>query len=406
MDVSEADDASGIGPLRTDGPDAEPGRIEATGARLRHPLGSLPAGEDLEIVVTAGSIGLVGGRPPTALQLPVTALRHLSCRRRRGHLELRGLLGDAGFHLVVAESSLRGGSALDLAELLGLSLPQGRAGRDRRGLGLVLMGLGMVLIGAGVALIASLGASSSPSASPSSPAVASRHRAVQQAASKNLVVGDVPAGWVRDDPSTSPLANLIGSTPSSTPTPAEKQAYRRVVDEFQRCMGVRDAKDRIFGKAGVQPLGQAPSAIYGIGGADGGIIEVGGVTQRYATDAQVAADLKQIKQPSFPGCFAATMGRLLVGSDPSSQPTAPTVEAVSQPALLGAYATRATAQVQLDDGAGGTVPVQLGVTVLVRAPYEATLYTFSTPGAFPAATADAITSRLAARLADLRPSVA
>jgi hypothetical protein len=250
----------------------------------------------------------------------------------------------------------------------------------------------LVAIVVGVIVAALIGTSKSTPKSSSPNAQASA-----LAASKNLRQSDVPSSWGQDSPTTSPLSGLLGTGAATKQTAQEKKIYDEVVSEFQQCMGESSAKDRIFGAAGVLPEAQRASVPYGtVIGSN--LIEVGSVTQIYASTADVHADLVQMKSAKFSSCFAQTMGRfVVVGSDPTQVTATPPVVVETPRYALGAYVAGASATLQYPTTTG-TVPMEIGTSIVISGRYEQTIYTFASPGVFPAALRQQIESVLAARL--------
>jgi len=129
------------------------------------------------------------------------------------------------------------------------------------------------------------------------------------------------------------------------------------------------------------------------------VTEVGTVTQRYASPADVAADRRQISQARFPTCFAEAIGRLATANGDVIKATEdlPVVrQEFRQP--LGVLVTGANVTIPMA-GLAGTSTAQLGITVLLTGSYEQTLYTFAVPGSFPERLRQQVVGELSARLA-------
>lgn len=240
-------------------------------------------------------------------------------------------------------------------------------------------------------LLGSLATSSSSSSKhPLSP---SERRATE---TKNLVLADLPPGWQRDDPSLAPLGGFLSSGSSGKQSASEKHASNVVVGEFQSCMGLTNAQDRTFGAAGVKPAYEVAGSPLGFSSTDQEL-EVGSATQRYASNANVAADLVQLRSPKFPSCFAEALGRLVeIGADPSLATADLAVTNQQVPSSLGVYAAGSNVELKVE---GSSTPIEIGVTEIIHAPYEQTLFTYSAPGSFSPALRAQLVSILAGRLA-------
>ncbi len=379
----------------TDADADAPQRLSADRVTITSGHGPLSAGALLNLVVDAGGITLHGGEPVTAWQIPFSAMSMMAATTHGHDVEVAGWVSGEYLALGFPRQALEGGTPDDLEALVA-------AGTGRVALGAeispprsmriwLLAALGMVAVAIGVVVAVVLSSSS-----PSPVKATAQDKAL--AGSKNLVRSDVPSEWGTDDPTTAPLAGLLGSArTSSTPSAASKKAYKTVIAGFQSCMGETNATDRVFGAAGVTPLVQVPSAPFGRVTSTS-YIEAGSVTQRYASAKSVAADLAQMKSPKFPTCFAQAIGRLVMSSaDPTLATATVSVTPQTLPAPLGVVTAGANVFVQIPTAAT-TVDAEIGITMLVSGTYEQTLYTFSLPGEFPTELRSELVSLLAGRL--------
>jgi len=384
--------------------DSSTPRIFASRARLANPGGSLPAGVDLAVMIDTQSITLTGGEPASTWQIPYVALHGAKVNNIGEYLEVMGWV--AGTHLVltIPVVSLSGGGVADVISMVtpdaerdvSLHTATPRWSKRKKVGGLALLAVVVTALSAVTVGVWGNVKNTSTSTSSTQPQQ-------DQAASKNLQFHDVPAGWGKDSPATSPLSGLMGTGGTSKPTPEQTKTYNQVVANFQSCMGVSNAKDRMFGKAGVAPTVQVPSAPYGTVIA-GNLVEVGSVTQYYESPANVQADLAEIKNSKFASCFAQTMARFEITGADATQAGATIPVTVEKPRTeLGVYIAGATASLQFPS-TSGTVPIEIGTSILVSGHYEQTVYTFASPGTFPPATRTALQSLLAARLAGISKS--
>ncbi len=369
----------------------EEARIDlyARGVTLEGFRGPLPEGSSFELRLDAAAMTLSGGQPPVAWQVPATATQGLTARHVAERLEVAGWI--AGGYSVL--SIPLDGATSDAEEMLRCLEAFGAGvGSSRRSQRRWPWLLAVVLIAALVGGTVSLIAWSSSSSTTNQVTSAQRH----DTSTKNLVITDLPSGWQRDDPSTAPLAGFLSPGPSGKQSAREKHASDVVVSEFQSCMGLTNASDRTFGAAGVKPAYEAGGSPLGLFSANQEL-EVGSATQRYATNADVAADLVQLRSPKFPSCFAEALGRLVeIGADPSLATADLAVTTQQVPSSLGVYAAGSNVVLTV---AGSTTPIEIGVTEIIHAPYEQTLFTYSAPGTFSPALRAQLVSILAGRLA-------
>ena len=365
-------------------------RVTASGAQLVESAGPLAGGSSVVATFTDGTIALYGGEPAAAWQIPLAAITGLTLSSRRTATELAGWVAGSHLHLRFDATILVGGTIDDLAELLGVAQPSSLRSRPKahRRRWWVVTAIVVGLLAGGSAWLIVRSSHDSSAAS-----LASDRSA---AASVNLTGRQLPTGFSVDDPTTSPLAGLLGTAPATKPTAAERRDTRAIEDRYRSCLGISYAQDREFGGAGVTPPVEVPSLPYGRIGAAGDIEEVGSVTQRYASAADVAADRQQMALPRFPACFAAALARFVAGS--SSAPVAASAQHLTQP--FGAWATGGTAMVQIA-GTSGNVPVQIGVSILLAGRDEQYLYTFASGGRFPASLRDQLVAEQGPRLAGL-----
>ncbi len=185
----------------------------------------------------------------------------------------------------------------------------GSVRRRRRRAGVVAIALAVVVASMG-GLIASL-----LSGAPNTDVETLGARAV------NLSVADLPVGW--SSIATGYLSYLVpasGRVITSTPTtaPAVDVVTPVVAAQFQRCLGVSGATDRIFGAAGQSPDVQISSPIFHQ--ATPIETEVATTTQYYRSTGMVRRDVAEMSRPNFGSCFVAANATILL-SEYASQLT-------------------------------------------------------------------------------------
>ena len=115
----------------------------------------------------------------------------------------------------------------------------------------------------------------------------------------------------------------IGSTaletlfPPSTPATATTTTtagpvgtkFEKIIKAFDACMGVSDAKDRVYGKAGQVPLYQETSQFFTSRDFDG--IQLASTTQYYSTPVKVEKDTAEMSDKPFGNCFVESQALIL-----------------------------------------------------------------------------------------------
>lgn len=137
----------------------------------------------------------------------------------------------------------------------------------------------------------------------------------------NLSLKDLPSGWFVK--SASPIQLLftpVGKIESSSTTvPNTNPTWLKVTNLFQRCMGVSDAKDRVYGKAGELPNVQVSSKTYSSSSFGG--IDVESTTQYYRTTGMVRRDTSEMSKTNFGSCFVTSNVALFDGIGGTKSPT-------------------------------------------------------------------------------------
>ena len=142
----------------------------------------------------------------------------------------------------------------------------------------------------------------------------------------NVTLADLPAGWyASSNPILAYLVPPAGQVFVATPTttaPAANSVFDKAASVFQTCLGVSNARDRIYGAAGQQPDYQVSSPIYSTSNLGGA--EVATTSQYYATTAMVNRDANEIRKAKFGTCFAASSAQIVLagfGLHASAQPS-------------------------------------------------------------------------------------
>ena len=381
-------------------------RFFGTGARLAQPIGSLPAKTDLAFSLDAQGITLSGGDPLLAWQLPYRALIGARAVLVGFYVELSGWVSGRPFLLTIPTENLGGGTPQELIALLSPVSPSptttmmsghsdglltARLTMKRKSKALIASAV--LTVAVVVALVLALILQSSPGNGPSTTS-----QAHALAASMNLTINDFHSTWQAENPATAPLSGLLGTGTASKETPKQKKIYDEVVHAYQTCVGLSNAKDRMFGTAGVAPIAQVPSNPYG-SVENGNLAEAGSVTQYYASTQDVQSDLAQMKRPQFARCLSEVMARFTIAFVSPSSITTPWPTVVTKSSTqLGVFVTGAATIINYPTTTG-TTPIEIGVTSLIYGHYEQVLYTFASPGIFPVVERQQLLQIQVARLA-------
>lgn len=244
----------------------------------------------------------LAGEPNVAWQTPWDEVRHLELRTLRRRTVLSATIGDVTYRWTAS-------NVMQIDDLDAfVAAHGGRRVRPRRRLGAVLLVLAVLLASLG-GLIGSIVNSTSSSAPSSELATV---RAI------NLTLKDLPAGYSAQ--SDAVLSNLVApsnevftsTTTTSQPPTSATRLFKKVVAEFESCIGVPYAKDRAYGSAGQAPDYQVSSPVYG-STAFGGI-ELASTTQYYATTTMVQKDTEEYENPKYASCFTANLADELYAS--------------------------------------------------------------------------------------------
>lgn len=131
----------------------------------------------------------------------------------------------------------------------------------------------------------------------------------------NLTLKDMPIGFSVASQSVladlfSPSTQVVTSAPT-TSLPINS-LWSKISAKFDSCMGVPNAKDRVYGAAGQMPDYQVSSPIFNSTSMGG--VEVASTTQYYATTTMVTRDLAEMSQKKFGACFASTNAALILSA--------------------------------------------------------------------------------------------
>ncbi len=315
----------------------------------------VPHGPTAPVTLLFGEDGLtqLAGVYPVAWQTPWSELGDLALTRSGSSLTFAASVGGVRY-----EWRRRGLDEFE--ELRELVLARGGAvQRRRRRSGAVVIAV-VVLIASMGGVIASLLSGGS-----------GIDTEVAEAKLANLGVSDLPVGWSTLQAGyLSYLVPAAGQviTSTSTTTPAVDVVAPVVTAQFQRCLGISNAKDRIFGAAGQLPDVQVSSPIFHT------LVpvetEVATTAQYYRTTGMVRRDIAEMSRANFGACFAAANATVLL-SQYASQVTASRDGTNWQPVTFAKGWARG-GQVSVDLP-GVTTAYSLVVAVVAGGHFEVTL---------------------------------
>lgn len=233
------------------------------------------------------------------------------------------------------------------------------ARRPRRAGALVVVGVVLLASFAG-GIAAFFTGSSSPSSE------LSAARAV------NLRLDDLPKGW-----STTSLSYLsVLSTPpgqavtpptSTTLAPRSSQ-WGELTALFQGCLGVSNARDRVFGAAGQVADYQVASSIFRSTSYGG--IDLASTTQYYRTSTMVHHDVAEMSEPRFGSCFAAVNKAIILAAINHTVPHVAPGSLWHPVTFVRGFARGGEVVVNVP---GASTPVHLVIAVIASGHFEVTL---------------------------------
>jgi hypothetical protein len=139
----------------------------------------------------------------------------------------------------------------------------------------------------------------------------------------NLTVKDLPEGWTKTSETALsylvPPSNQVFTSTTTTAPAKPNKGFEDAAHLFQSCVGVSNARDRVYGAAGQQPNYQVSSPIFVTNSLDG--IEVASTTQYYQTTTMVDKDTAEMSKTNFGTCFAESSAALILSGYSQPIPT-------------------------------------------------------------------------------------
>lgn len=150
-------------------------------------------------------------------------------------------------------------------------------------------------------------------------------RELADATAVNLTLRDLPSTFSKADGSALEdlfPANVQTTVTTTTTYVAPNAKFEKIVKKFQTCMGVSNAKDRVYGEAGQTPLYQVTSPFFTSSQNNG--MELATTTQYYSTPVKVHKDTAEMSKKPFGTCFVTSQANILetyAGASKSSDVT-------------------------------------------------------------------------------------
>ena len=249
------------------------------------------ASEPVTLLTDENGLTQLAGEPPVAWQTPWSELLNVQLIRFSKGMVLFATAHDVRY-------SWRSRSVADFEKLRAVVLEHGGtvARRQRRA--------GMYAVAA-IVLVASLAGGLGSWLNRG----AAGARELADARGVNLSLKDLPSGWY---PTTSsvlsyifpPSSTVVTSSSVATTLPRANSVWAKVMAVFQNCLGVSNARDRVYGAAGQQPDFQVSSKIFSSPNYGG--IEVASTSQYYRTTTMVRRDVKEMSKANFGSCFVTS----------------------------------------------------------------------------------------------------
>jgi hypothetical protein len=125
----------------------------------------------------------------------------------------------------------------------------------------------------------------------------------------NLTMKDFPSGWfVTSSSLLDDLFPVYGQVVTSSTTPVKApppgSEFAKAAALFQHCVGVSNARDRVFGPSGQQPDYQVSSRVFSSPSFGG--IQIASTSQYYKTTTMVDHDVAEMSRQEFGSCFVSS----------------------------------------------------------------------------------------------------
>lgn len=319
----------------------------------------VPNGPTSPVVLLTDDVGLtqLAGIPPVAWQTPWSEISNLELVRLHHQMALFGTIGGVRY-------CWRHKELTDFEKIKAVVLEHGGVVTQRRrraGIVAIVVIVVLASFAGGIAAWFNRGTNGA--------------KELADAKEVNLTLDDLPSGWYK---TSNTVLNILVPAPnqiynSSTTTTAPKKkvantAFTTAATLFQHCIGVSNANDRVYGKAGQEPNYQVSSPIFNTDSLEG--IQLASVTQYYQTTTMVHKDTSEMSKKNFGLCFAESSASLVLSG--LEQPTPSTFTASNwQPVTFTkGWSRGGVVTLTLPEFAQ---PVQLVTVEVTHGHYEVTL---------------------------------
>jgi hypothetical protein len=305
------------------------------------------------LLIDETALTQLAGIPPVAWQTPWSELTNIELVRFSSQMALFATVGDVRYCWRHRELS-------DYESMRTVVLEHGGVVTHRkRRLGIFVV-VGAVVLASFAGGIAAWFTRGNPNA-----------RELADIKSVNLTLNDLPSGWYTS--STSILSYLVppgGEVYASTTTtaPPKNSSFDKAAAIFQSCIGISNAKDRVYGAAGQVPDYQVSSAIFNSNSLGG--IELDSTAQYYHTTTMVSRDTVEMKMTKFGSCFAASSAAIILSGYGLTNPGANVASNWRPATFLKGWSSGGVVAISVP---AVTKNLQLVMAVMTSGHYEVTL---------------------------------
>ncbi|HEY5302612.1 MAG TPA: hypothetical protein VIJ86_00990 [Acidimicrobiales bacterium] len=194
----------------------------------------------------------------------------------------------------------------------------------------------------------------------------------------NLSARDVSGTWAASSASATSELNTVMSPPgqviynnpaTSTTIGSQNSVFSVAATHFQRCLGISNVDDRVYGLAGRAPTYQVSSPVFSSSNFGG--VQVESSAQYYASTQNVADDVAEMSRPSFGRCFANSTADLMIGQSSAAAADVTSGVSLATPTFVKGWRRAGAALISLPQI--GITRANLVVVVEASGHYEATL---------------------------------
>ncbi len=316
--------------------------------------------EPVTLLMDEAGMTQLAGSPAVAWQIPWSEVGHLRLLRRGRRLVIVAVISQVMYQWRRSEPLSRDQIDELTTVLNAHGARQTPRSRRSRALAVVAVVTAASLLGYVGGLLAS---SSTPSV-------------LRQLKTVNLSARDVAGTWASTNLSSASALSFVMPAPGqvltnnpSTTLPAQDSSFTLSANHFQRCLGVSNVDDRVYGLAGQVATYQVSSPIFSTSTVGG--VQVQSTAQYYDSTLSVAADVAEMSRASFGRCFDESNADMLVGRAMSSTPNFTNGENLSVPTFAKGWVRGGAVSVSLP--VIGIAHASLVVIVEASGHYEVTL---------------------------------